>query len=385
MYRSIQNIAVVAALIALAGCSGAGAGGEDGQIAVAGVSAGDSHTLVLLEDGTLWSTGNNGSGRLGNGTETRQNSLVQVMSGVASVSAGWQHTLVVRRDGTLWGFGNRNDGLLGSSTPGKQLEPIHIMDDVRQAAAGQWHSMVVKTDGTLWAFGSNSDGQLGIGSIGGFRRTPVQVTALGSAGVDASNIASVSAGAGHSIALTRAGKLYVFGRNNRGQLGLGDDTDRGTPWVVPNATAVAGISAGVNHSLYWTANGDLYAFGYNVFGELGDTTEIQRNEPKLVMTNVATASAGNLAYSAAVKTDGTLWTFGYNFSGQLGTGVRSGFNDANPNPQRVLDRVVSVAAGGGQTMIVRSDGSLWGTGRASRGDGTTEAIATPTFVPTPAN
>lgn len=60
----------------------------------------------------------------------------------------------------------------------------------------------------------------------------------------------------------------------------------------------------------------------------------------------------------AVKEDGTLWGWGKNDHGQLGVGDQK----ARYSPVKILDQVVSVYAGNGNSFAIREDDSLWGWG-----------------------
>jgi alpha-tubulin suppressor-like RCC1 family protein len=80
-------------------------GGTSFATTVTGVSAGDSHSLYLKSDGTLWGMGYNADGQLGDGTTTSRSLPIQVATNVSSVSAGNSHSLFVKTDGTLWGMG----------------------------------------------------------------------------------------------------------------------------------------------------------------------------------------------------------------------------------------------------------------------------------------
>ena len=75
-------------------------------------AAGDSHTVYLKGDGTVWAVGYNGSGQLGDGTTTERINPVQVvdgsgnpLSGVVGISAGEAHTVYLKGDGTVLGGG----------------------------------------------------------------------------------------------------------------------------------------------------------------------------------------------------------------------------------------------------------------------------------------
>ena len=202
-----------------------------GQDRWTSLSAGGGHTVAIKTDGTLWAWGNNWFRQLGDGTDgtaESKNTPVQIGSGYVSVSAGDYHTLAIKTDGTLWAWGDNDYGQLGDGTNEGKNTPVLIGTGWAYVSAGSDHIVAIKTDGTLWAWGDNNYGQLGNGSSGigyyGGKDTPVQI------GQD--RWTSVSAGS-HTVAIKTNGSLWVWGRNNNGQLGLGvDKYIRNTPTQV---------------------------------------------------------------------------------------------------------------------------------------------------------
>ena len=89
---------------------------------VTAIAAGQSHNVVLKKDGTIWAWGLNVDGQLGIGTGWNENGFylapVQTnhISGVVSIAAGDTHTLAMRDDGTVWAWGNNTDGQIGDGT-----------------------------------------------------------------------------------------------------------------------------------------------------------------------------------------------------------------------------------------------------------------------------
>jgi alpha-tubulin suppressor-like RCC1 family protein len=79
---------------------------------------------------------------------------------------------------------------------------------------------------------------------------------------------------------------------------------------------VAAISAGFRHALAVTAGGGLYAWGHNSYGQLGDGTTVDRNYPVRIMDDVIAVSAGR-RHSLAVTSDGTLWAWGGKTGSQI--------------------------------------------------------------------
>lgn len=139
-------------------------------------AAGGSHSMFLKSDGTVWATGYNEAGVLGDGTRTRRLAPVEVFGPlVRSISAGYAHTLFVKEDGTAWATGMNHYGQLGDGTREDKITPVQVMSMVANASVGYLYSLFVKQDGTLWAAGFNEYGQLGV-SPSPMEPTPVQAS-----------------------------------------------------------------------------------------------------------------------------------------------------------------------------------------------------------------
>jgi len=147
----------------------------------------------------------------------------------ATVSAGDSHTVAVTADGTLWAWGSRANGRIGEgATSGSQLYPIQVGTDTNwaQASASATHTAAVRTNGTIWAWGANDFGQLGDGTTSQ-RAAPVQVGTL-------TTWASVSAGSSFTTGIREDGSAWAWGANSSGQLGDGTTAHSTVPvQVVP--------------------------------------------------------------------------------------------------------------------------------------------------------
>ena len=328
---------------------------------------------VTVGNPQLLAWGDNSNGELGDGTTTQRNSPESVASNVVVAAAGESHSLYLAGDGTLWVMGDNSAGELGDGTTIQRNSPVAVIggSNVVSVAAGTDYSLFVKADGTLWAMGDNSAGELGDGTTIQ-RNSPESV---------ASNVVSVAAGFIHTLFLKRDGTLWAMGNNAEGQLGDGTTTQRNSPVAVIGGSNVVAMAAGSDHSLYLKSDGTLWAMGLNNYGQLGDGTTTQQSSPECVASNVTAAAAG-YSHSLYSKSDGTLWAMGDNSAGELGDGTAT----QQDSPVAVIrgSNVVSVAAGWYYSVYLKNDGTMWAMGdnsSGSLGDGTTTSTNLPVRVP----
>jgi alpha-tubulin suppressor-like RCC1 family protein len=166
------------------------------------VSAGDIHTTAIKTDGTLWTWGSGSSGQLGNAQTTSRSTPVTTFAGGSSwkqVSSGNSHTVAIKTDETLWTWGNGNSGRLGNNQTTNRSTPVTTFaggSSWKQVSSGGYHTAAIKTDGTLWTWGPGGFGRLGTNDITPNRSTPVTIFAGGS------SWKQVSSGGYHTAAIT---------------------------------------------------------------------------------------------------------------------------------------------------------------------------------------
>ena len=322
------------------------------------ISAGANHTLAIKSDGTLWVWGNNDDGQLGLGNTISQNTPVQVGTDNKwlTVASGSSHTLGIKSDGTLWAWGYNLFGQLGVADNSDRLSPTQVGTENKwvSISLGDNHTLGIKSNGTLWSWGWNYVGSLGL-SDNTDRNIPSQV------GVD-NKWVSISAGEKHSLGLQSDGTLRSWGYNSSGQLGLGNTTDQNAP-ALTTASPIFWLTftLGANHSLAIKANGTLWTWGKNDLGQLGLGDYLNRNVAVQVGTdNKWVSVSAGYAFSLGIKSDGTLWGWGYNGSGELG--LSDNFSRNLPNQVGTDNDWVSIATGGDFTLGLKSNGTLWSWG-----------------------
>jgi alpha-tubulin suppressor-like RCC1 family protein len=212
------------------------------------VAGGRYHTAVVLKDGTVRTFGRNNLGQLGVNDTTTRLTPVQVWgisSSATAVAGNQSHTAVLLADGTVRTFGSNAYGQLGVNDTTNRQTPVQVFGISSSATAiacGAYHTVVLLADGTARTFGNNGNGQLGINVSGGTRQTPVQVFGI------SSSATAVAGGYYHTAVLLADGTVRTFGGNAYGQLGTNDAVSRLTPVAVFGAL-------GVNTATYVTAKG----------------------------------------------------------------------------------------------------------------------------------
>jgi len=293
------------------------------------VACGYYSTAAIKTDGTLWTWGKNTNGVLGNntsGSANNKSSPIQTISGGTNwkqVFPNDRHVSAIKNDGTLWLWGDNTYGQLGDNTTAHKSSPVQTITfatDWKQAACGYYHTAAIKTDGTLWTWGLNGDGQLGDNKSGSAnnKSSPIQTITGGS------NWKQVSAGGGHTAAIKTDGTLWLWGRNNLGQLGDNTIASKSSPiQTITGGTTWKQVSCGRGLNNYTAAiktDGTLWLWGNNSFGQLGDNTIASKSSPIQTISGGSNWKQVSSAFfhTVAIKTDGTLWGWGQNGNGQLG-------------------------------------------------------------------
>lgn len=243
---------------------------------VRSVSLGTYHTAVIKTDNTLYMWGYNSMGQLGNGKSGMyeySDTPVKIMDDVMCVSLGFLHSAAVTYDGSLYTWGCNRNGQLGNGKSGEseiEAEPVKIMDNVRYVSVGDEHSAAVTEDGSLYMWGYNKYGQVGNGKSGEneIQTEPVKIM---------DNVQYVSLGLLHSAAITKNGSLYMWGANDSGQLGNGEEGQDALSAVpVKIMDNVETVSLGNGHSGALTKDGKLYMWGNNSLGGVGTESDDYR-------------------------------------------------------------------------------------------------------------
>lgn len=286
------------------------------------VSAGQVHSLGIRTDGGLWSWGKNDFGQLGLGEPLQDKpdpTRVGTWLDWSTASAGESHSLGIRSDGSLWAWGRNAYGELGLGDPLQEKhdpQQVGAWNDWRDVCAAHGFSHGTRSDWSCWAWGYNKIGwSLGVGDNKD-RHEPTPTMGSG-------DWLTVDNGGAHALGIKSDHGLWSWGGNGAGQLGLGlGNTDEMVPTPMPGGSDWLAISAGGLHSLGLRLDGSLWAWGNNDRGQLGLGDVLQNRyipERVGVWSDWISVSAGG-NFSLGIRADGSLWAWGGNESGQLGLG-----------------------------------------------------------------
>ncbi len=218
-----------------------GAFENNGVLKATKITAGYYFVCALLEDGSVSCWGENSSGSLGSGDDVDRvgisTNLVNLGTGrtAKQISSGDKTTCAVLDNDAVKCWGSNSDGKLGVGTQfsagrnpnemGDDLPILNLGDGrtAKSVSVGHSHACAVLDNNTLKCWGEGEYGQLGQGDNNdrGGRNKP---TIAETPGINLGNTRtalSVSAGSEHTCAVLDTEKVKCWGRNSASGLGAG--------------------------------------------------------------------------------------------------------------------------------------------------------------------
>jgi alpha-tubulin suppressor-like RCC1 family protein len=266
---------------------------------IVAIDAGVNHVLAIDGQGRVWAWGSNGYGKLGasvTGAYSATPVLVPGIANVAAVAAGWDSSLALKSDGSVWTWGRIGSRV--SPTPERVTNP-YTGGPHGWAIAADLRNLVIDNSGRVWqwtsltwdwpnAVGLDADAVAAGSLFGTDRLRGLRGSGSGAGEVwdlstktpisGAPRATAIDAGA-FDLALDTTGRLWAWGPNESGQLGVGFFGGNVPPSPVDSGEDVADFSAGWDHGVAVKADGSVWTWGRALEGQLGDGSSAARPIP----------------------------------------------------------------------------------------------------------
>lgn len=216
------------------------------------------------------------TGRLGTGGAGSRRTPGNISGAIKTfceISAGDRHSLAIDKNGRAWAWGDGSSGRIGNNSTVTRVTPVSVCGVIKtfcKISAGFNHSAAIDQYGKVWSWGSNIYGSLG-DNTGTFSRcTPVSIVGANK------TFCQIRASEYFSVGLDNRGRIWTWGHNIYGNLGINSTTDCSTPKMISGYTKTfCQIAQGVGgHCLAVDYRGSTWAWGFNSHCQLGDNSTI---------------------------------------------------------------------------------------------------------------
>ncbi len=335
--------------------------------------------FATSDDQKLFCWGNNQLKQLGFTTKKKEvplPTLSPINSTFININCGYNFTIGMTTNDQVFVWGDNQCGQLGQGHKNEILSPIELpppsQHKWKKFRCGCYHSFGLTEDNTVYSWGRNNYGQLGLGDNED-RSTPVIMNR---------KFIDIICGDYHSFGITEENNILTWGYNRYGQLGIDSTTNQllPHPFKLPVNTNYQ-IYCGAHSSYAVLDNGQLFSWGYNGSGQLGlgDTTH-QRTPVEVSLPNdIKCIKLFCGGYHCFIKSNNNIYGWGYNHEGQLGLG----------HTNNVLSPVIicdinfdSIICGEEHSFGITKEGTVyaWGSNEGQYGNGTTEGSLIPTII-----
>ena len=308
----------------------------------------------------LYVIGLNDNGQLGTGNTDHVSVLTLIQEIKAETAAvNVSHSIVIDIHNNVWAAGDNQYGQLGLTDTRYARHTFFFVQipelKGKSASLGCDHTLVLDIDNSVWVFGKNDRGQLGVDFRYNFN--PVKLPNI--------KAKAISAGSFHSLILDFDGNVWVLGDNKCGQLGLGEQpyNYENYPVKILDIKAKA-IAAGHFHSMIIDHENNVLVFGADDDGQLGLDQFYHVNVPTKLPNIKAKKISTNASTSLILSEDNIVYGFGVNEYGQLGNHSEHKIF----SPVKVFDfAAADISAGFNHSLITDTDGYVWLLGKHVKG------------------
>jgi alpha-tubulin suppressor-like RCC1 family protein len=300
-------------------------------------------TCAIASDGAYcWGTGT--AGEVGSGNATIKNPVptkVQSSATYISLSVGAWVTCGVTTSHAIDCWGANVYGELGDSTVTTTACPSLIFNgqplpcsttphrvpsslSFAKVSVGSSHVCALTQDGTAYCWGL-------VGALGSVATSPclnITCNKIPTPVTTDLRFTDITAGSGFTCGISTGSRVYCWGQNTEGQLGIGTPSSGETyPVAVNSSTSFVKVYAGNGDACGIDVSGNAWCWGFNIWGQLGDGSTLNRASPVLVALGAMKFKSLSLGqfHTCGIDTSGTAFCWGNNTKRQLGIGRDDSF------------------------------------------------------------
>jgi len=250
------------------------------------LARGRTSCLAIKTDGTLWAWGDNTAGCLGlsldpSGNAKSSPTQVGSLTTWLTISLAYSHVAAIKTDGTLWTWGGNGGGKLGHNDTVYRSSPVQVgsLTTWADARVGQIGCAAVRTDGTAWSWGADFYGQLALNIPQySYRSSPVQIGAL-------TNWSKATTTNTCFTAIKTDGTLWTSGYGAQGQTGQNNTTNVSSPVQVGVGTDWSEFSSKAQNTLLLKTDDTLWGLGLGNGGLHGNNSTANVSSPVQIGTS----------------------------------------------------------------------------------------------------
>ena len=326
--------------------------------------------MCISSDGEVFSCGAISNGVHGHEEESVfPFKKIPSLKNIKSISCSGEQTMCLDYNGNVFIFGSNHYGKLGIGKYANTLrfthEPQKIdLPPIREVCCGSFFNICLSEDGEVFSFGRNSKGELGLGNNVDYN-LPQKIESL-------KDVDFIECGIDFSFAKCN-NAVYCWGNNTKGQLGNGNTTNINEPTKCNNwPDDVIDIKCGSAHTLVLTSTQEVYSCGDPLYGSLGRICEFVSESTELkkidCLSEIIKIECG-WSSSMCVDIHGSIFVFGDNHNGQLGLihdeieritvfSIKQTTPIKNPS----LSNIIDISKGGKHTFVKTSNNEIYAFG-----------------------
>lgn len=350
----------------------------DGLKDIVDISAGGMHNLCLTRKGEVYSFGCNDEGALGRATADEEGSefeprKIELPAPCLKISAGDSHSACLLNDGRVYAWGSFRDshGNMGLTLEGNKRLPIEVIPGIKSVdiASGGDHLVILTENGHIYTVGCAEQGQLGRISTraasGESRRGKTDLLQPGVVTLKGKKVLADAIWASTYCTYFKdrnTAKIFAFGLNNYCQLGIPNPSENVVkPVFVPELTSftdVKTVTGGQHHTLVLKNDQKVYVIGRKEYGRLGLGDVAEDAKVLTLVDTLADKTVSEIACgestSFAVTDRGELYAWGMGSNQQLGTGNE----DDEKKPVQITSKqvqgkkILKVSSGGQHSLFL---------------------------------